>query len=107
MEYLHGHTYAHNHATEHMHGHDVHNHDAEYIHEHRSFVDILQIIESSSLTERAKKTAMDIFSVLADAEAKAHGVPRNQVYFHEVGAVDSIVDILSVAVCWIIWISIR
>ena len=99
MEYLHGHTYAHNHATEHMHGHDVHNHDAEYIHEHRSFVDILQIIESSSLTERAKKTATDIFSVLADAEAKAHGVPRNQVYFHEVGAVDSIVDILSVAVC--------
>ena len=61
MEYLHGHTYAHNHATEHMHGHDVHNHDAEYIHEHRSFVDILQIIESSSLTERAKKTATDIF----------------------------------------------
>ena len=99
MEYLHGHTHAHNHATEHMHGHDVHNHDAEYIHEHRSFVDILQIIESSSLTERAKKTATDIFSVLADAEAKAHGVPRNQVYFHEVGAVDSIVDILSVAVC--------
>lgn len=95
MEYLHGHT----HATEHMHGHDVHNHDAEYIHKHRSFVDILQIIESSSLTERAKKTATDIFSVLADAEAKAHGVPRNQVYFHEVGAVDSIVDILSVAVC--------
>mgnify|MGYP000760053203 FL=1 len=70
MEYLHGHTHAHNHATEHMHGHDVHNHDAEYIHEHRSFVDILQIIESSSLTERAKKTATDIFSVLADAEAK-------------------------------------
>ena len=75
MEYLHGHTHAHNHATEHMHGHDLHNHDAEYIHEHRSFVDILQIIESSSLTERAKKTAMDIFSVLADAEAKAHRVP--------------------------------
>lgn len=110
MEYLHGHTHAHNHGTEHMHGHDVHNYDAEYIHEHhgaddmhahehRSFVDILQIIESSSLTERAKKTATDIFSVLADAEAKAHGMPKDQVYFHEVGAVDSIVDILSVAVC--------
>ena len=110
MEYLHGHTHAHNHGTEHMHGHDVHNYDAEYIHEHhgaddmhehehRSFADILQIIESSSLTERAKKTSADIFSVLADAEAKAHGVPKNQVHFHEVGAVDSIVDILSVAVC--------
>ena len=116
MEYLHGHTHAHNHATEHMHGHDVHDYDVEHTHEHhdatdahsmhtyhahehRSFVDILQIIESSSLTERAKKTATDIFSVLADAEAKAHGVPKDQVYFHEVGAVDSIVDILSVAVC--------
>lgn len=110
MEYLHGHTHAHNHGTEHMHGHDVHNHDAEYIHEHhgaddmhehehRSFADILQIIKSSSLTERAKKTSADIFSVLADAEAKAHGVPKNQVHFHEVGAVDSIVDILSAAVC--------
>ena len=116
MEYLHGHTHAHNHGTEHMHGHDVHDYDVEHTHEHhdatdahsmhtyhahehRSFVDILQIIESSSLTERAKKTATDIFSVLADAEAKAHGVPKDQVYFHEVGAVDSIVDILSVAVC--------
>ena len=110
MEYLHGHTHAHNHGTEHMHGHDVHNYDAEYIHEHhgaddmhehehRSFADILQSIESSSLTERAKKTSADIFSVLADAEAKAHGVPKNQVHFHEVGAVDSIVDILSAAVC--------
>lgn len=116
MEYLHGHTHAHNHDADRMHEHDVHDYDVEHTHEHhdatdahsmhtyhahehRSFVDILQIIESSSLTERAKKTATDIFSVLADAEAKAHGVPKDQVYFHEVGAVDSIVDILSVAVC--------
>ena len=92
-------------------GHDVHEHQdavhdshthsmhTQHAHEHRSFADILQIIESSSLTERAKKTSADIFSVLADAEAKAHGVPKNQVHFHEVGAVDSIVDILSAAVC--------
>lgn len=76
--------------------HSMHTHHA---HEHRSFADILQIIENSSLKERAKKTSVDIFSVLADAEAKAHGVPKDQVYFHEVGAVDSIVDILSVAIC--------
>ena len=61
MEYLHGHTHAHNHATEHMHGHDVHNHDAEYIHEQQKFVDILQIIESSSLTGTCKKTSDGYF----------------------------------------------
>ena len=86
-------------VQEHQAAADAHSMHVHHAHEHRSFVDILQIIESSSLTERAKKTATDIFSVLADAEAKAHGVPKDQVYFHEVGAVDSIVDILSVAVC--------
>ena len=96
MEYLHGHT----HATEHMHGHDVHNHDAEYIHEHRSFVDILQIIESSRPDGTCEKKQRRIFfRFWRMQKQKAHGVPRNQVYFHEVGAVDSIVDILSVAVC--------
>jgi uncharacterized protein (TIGR00299 family) protein len=98
MEYLHGHAHAHNHDT-HNHDADAHSMHTHHAHEHRSFADILQIIESSSLTERAKKTSVDIFSVLADAEAKAHGVPKDQVYFHEVGAVDSIVDILSVAIC--------
>ena len=123
----HGHDHdTHNHDADRMHEHDGHDHDAEHTHEHhdaehniqehqvatdahsmhthhahehRSFADILQIIESSSLTERAKKTSVYIFSVLADAEAKAHGVPKDQVHFHEVGAVDSIVDILSVAIC--------
>lgn len=98
MEYLHGHAHAHNHDT-HNHDADAHSMHTHHAHEHRSFADILQIIENSSLKERAKKTSVDIFSVLADAEAKAHGVPKDQVYFHEVGAVDSIVDILSVAIC--------
>lgn len=125
--HTHGHDHdTHNHDADRMHEHDVHNHDAEHTHEHhdaehniqehqaaadahsmhthhahehRSFEDILQIIEDSSLTERAKKTSVDIFYVLADAEAKAHGVPKDQVHFHEVGAVDSIIDILSVAIC--------
>lgn len=86
-------------VQEHHDAADAHSMHTHHAHEHRSFADILQIIESSSLTERAKKTSADIFSVLADAEAKAHGVPKDQVYFHEVGAVDSIVDILSVAIC--------
>ena len=51
------------------------------------------------MTENAKKIALRIFEILAEAESKAHNVPVNQVHFHEVGAVDSIVDIVSVAVC--------
>ena len=51
------------------------------------------------MTERAKETAVRIFQILAEAESKAHGVPADQVHFHEVGAVDSIVDILAVAIC--------
>ena len=51
------------------------------------------------MTKAAKETAKKIFQVLAEAESKAHGVPAEEVHFHEVGAVDSIVDILAVSVC--------
>ena len=51
------------------------------------------------MTDNAKKTALRIFGILAEAEGKAHNMPSDQVHFHEVGAVDSIVDIVSAAVC--------
>ncbi|MCI5900869.1 MAG: nickel pincer cofactor biosynthesis protein LarC [Lachnospiraceae bacterium] len=96
--------------------HENHDHDMEYLyghqkeqreghghghvsHEHRSLADILKLIEMGDLTPRAKQTASDIFCILGEAEARAHGVPGDQVHFHEVGAVDSIVDIVSAAVC--------
>ena len=61
--------------------------------------EIRQIIAGAKMTEGARKTALAIFEILAKAEANAHNVPVEEVHFHEVGAVDSIVDILSVAVC--------
>lgn len=91
MGYLHGH--------EHTHTEAVHSHHGHHHHEHRGFNEIMEIIDHADMTDRAKTYAKKIFAILAQAEAKAHNVPADQVHFHEVGAVDSIVDILSVAIC--------
>jgi pyridinium-3,5-bisthiocarboxylic acid mononucleotide nickel chelatase len=112
MEYLHGKDQHHDHDADHHHhnhGHDHHHnhdHDAEHHHghaqphEHRGLTDILTIIEQADMTARAKEIAARIFEILAKAEAQAHGVEVDQVHFHEVGAVDSIVDIVAAAVCF-------
>ena len=108
MEYLHGHDHQHIHAHDHSHEHvhedgsvhiHEHHHNHGHRHEHRGLHEILHIIEHADMTERAKETAARVFQILAEAESKAHGVPADQVHFHEVGAVDSIVDILAVAIC--------
>lgn len=104
MEYLHGHEHGHNEAKSHSHGGEeihghAHDHSHAHSHEHRGLPEILHVIRHADMTKRAKETAGRIFEILADAEAKAHGVPVDQVHFHEVGAVDSIVDIVSIAVC--------
>lgn len=109
----HAHNEGHMHSESHIHG-EGHIHSEElshekahhherfhhaHHHEHRTLPEILHIIEHTDMTKEAKKTAGRIFEILAKAEAKAHGVPESEVHFHEVGAVDSIVDIISVAVC--------
>ena len=104
MEYLHGSEKSHD--MEYLHGseksytgHHEYTHSHEYPHEHRGMKEITEIIQKSEMTARAKKMAMRVFGILAQAESKAHGVPVEEVHFHEVGAVDSIVDIAAIAIC--------
>ena len=92
MEYLHG-------SEKSYTGHHEYTHSHEYPHEHRGMKEITEIIQKSEMTVRAKKMAMRVFGILAQAESKAHGVPVEEVHFHEVGAVDSIVDIAAIAIC--------
>jgi len=66
----------------------------------RSYADIKQILASSNLSEFCKKKATAIFHVIAQAEAKVHAVSIDEVHFHEVGALDSIVDVVGAAVCF-------
>lgn len=91
MEYLHG---KGDDLEEHHHKEMGHHH-----HEHRGLKEIFAIIDQGEMTEHAKQIAKRIFQILGEAEAKAHGVAEEQVHFHEVGAVDSIVDIVAAAVC--------
>lgn len=86
------HTHSHSHAAaeiSHIHGEEEHHHP----HEHRGLKEILHIISHAQITDRAKEIANRIFQILAEAESAAHGVPAEEVHFHEVGAVDSIVDL--------------
>ena len=125
MDYLHGHahsitdehdhTHSHNlsdeHGQIHRHDHsmtvgDVHGHDtdeSQHIHHHhhdaRNLNDITKIIQVGQLSSGAKDLALKIFQILAEAEAAVHGKTLEEIHFHEVGAVDSIVDIVAVAVC--------
>ncbi|MEZ4357698.1 MAG: nickel pincer cofactor biosynthesis protein LarC [Eubacteriales bacterium] len=99
----HGHDHDHHHHEE-NHNHEEHNHehhheeDKHEEHHHRGLSDINKIIEESDLEIIVKQIAKSIFKTLAEAEAKVHGTTVEEIHFHEVGAVDSIVDIVGTAV---------
>ncbi len=79
------------HLIDEMHEHHGHHHHADY-------AGIRSMILASGITERAKGIAVEVFDAIAKAEAKIHAVPVEKVHFHEVGAVDSIVDIVGSAI---------
>ena len=90
----HSHTHEHSHDSTHAHSHEhKHNHEQA-----RGLNEIRQIIEKAAIHSNAKATAIRIFEALGQAEAEIHNMPIEQVHFHEVGAVDAMVDIVCAAV---------
>lgn len=101
QELAHDHTHIHEHIHDHGHTHEhdhEHSHDHEHGHFHRSFRDIHQMIQNSELSKEVKDLSLRIFTRVARAEAKVHHKDMEEVQFHEVGAVDSIVDIVGSAI---------
>ena len=96
------HDHSHSHSHEHSHSHD-HGHDHSHEHSHgggdghghsRNFAQISEMIHTSTLSDWVKEKSVAVFQRVANAEGKIHGMPPFEVHFHEVGAVDSIVDIV-------------
>jgi pyridinium-3,5-bisthiocarboxylic acid mononucleotide nickel chelatase len=85
----------------HEHGVSHHHHGDDKVHHHHTALkDIEKMIQSSKLHAKIKTLAIAIFRNLGKAESKVHGIPIQKIHFHEVGAMDSIIDIVSIAICF-------
>jgi uncharacterized protein (TIGR00299 family) protein len=106
----HTHTHSHQHSHSHPHedSHSHHHHDQStnvllgddaHTNWHTHYVDIKRLIEASRLNQKTKELALNIFHLIAEAESAAHGIPIDEVAFHEVGTIDSILDVVMAAYC--------
>lgn len=80
-------------GEEHHHAHDEEGHHHHHHHHHMTMPEIRQIVDGMEVSDRVKAAVMDIYGLIADAEAQAHGCPVTEVHFHEVGALDAIADV--------------
>jgi len=98
-EHSHGATDSHSHPHGHSHSHEhTHEHQSSHSHSHRGLKEIRQIIRAASISQSAKDRAIRIFEALGAAEAKVHNTDIEKIHFHEVGAIDAIVDIVCASV---------
>ena len=93
----HGHSHSHEHSHSHDHAHQ-HDHGSKHTHSHRGLKEIRQIIGAAGISQPAKDRAIKIFEALGAAEAKVHNSDIEKIHFHEVGAIDAIVDIVCASV---------
>ena len=96
-------SHHHHHGEEHSHSHGEAEAEISHTH-HRHLPEIEQIIVSANLPPRVEAWSLGVFRLLAEAEGAVHGIPPNEVHFHEVGATDAIVDIVGTCLVWIGWI---
>ena len=98
-EHTHEHVHTHEHCHTHEHGHShERTHSHSHDHHHRAYIDIVKLIKAAGYNEQVTSLALLIFRKIGEAEGKIHGLPLEQVHFHEVGAVDSIIDIVGAAI---------
>lgn len=104
-EHTHEHSHSHEHHHEHEHTHDGHSHEHTHSHHHhhgevRGLKEIETIILSSGTSDFVKEKSLEVFRDIAQAEANVHQMPVEEIHFHEVGATDSIIDIMSFFILW-------